>query len=177
MSGEHTHPDLDGLLKALVADVSRLTAQVVALEADAATGGARPARAFKDYVEVKDRRDPFPVDGDWHPLPGLRPLKGSPFRAPNETQDLYARLYPKFTRGGELSIEVRYVRSNGDPTAYDEILVTQAAASVPITRDHNEVGSKGIGGEWQLKLTGDGITCEVGTRYQKLRATDVDWIV
>lgn len=45
-NGEHTHPDIDGMLRALVADVARLnanvarlTAQIVALEANNATKG------------------------------------------------------------------------------------------------------------------------------------------
>ena len=132
-------------------------------------------KGHKDYSEAS-QRVAVPVDGAWHDLPDLRAMKGSPFRAPLEEHDMYARLYPEFTKGGHLSVEVRYRRANGDNTGYDELQVTEQAASVPITRHHREIGEKGLGGSWQFKLSGVGITCEMGTRYQKLYALDVDWV-
>lgn len=138
---------------------------------------APPVRGYKDYVEVKDGlRVPLVVDGQWQDIPGLRPLKGSPFKAPDETQDFYIRLYPNFTRGGLLAVEVRYVRSNGDNTAFDQDEFSEFAGSIPLTRDHNEVGQKGVGGKWQIKLDGVGVSVDCGTRYFKLRALDVVWV-
>lgn len=132
---------------------------------------------YSDYTEVKDGiRVPLKVNAGWQDIPGLRDLKGSPFRSPDEDHDFYIRLYPKFTKGGELSVECRYVRSNGDRTAFDEDQYTQQARSIPITKNHGEKGQKGIGGKWQIKLTGVGIEVECGTRYQKLRALDVRWV-
>jgi hypothetical protein len=84
--------------------------------------------------------------------------------------------------GGAGTIRVKYVREDGDATAYQDYTVTQYGAlddeqeadpdhpadSFLITAQHWESGQKGVGGRWHIRCDGDIDHMRVGTRYAKI---------
>lgn len=75
------------------------------------------------------------------------------------------RLRWVFTPAGV--IRVKYVRENGDETAYDDICVPSRRNRWLATRAHHEKGQAGQGGRWWLKVEGGINYVVVGTRYSK----------
>lgn len=135
---------------------------------------------YRDYTGKVRGKVAAVVDDDWHDVPGLRALKGSPFRQPDEIHSLYCRIYP--TWGPEstpLSVQFRWVRDNGDATGHEEgqFEVGPGMNSIPLRVLHDEIGAMGVGGRWQYRLKGDGVEVQFGTRYGKLRALNVRWTV
>lgn len=65
------------------------------------------------------------------------------------------------------TIRVKYVRENGDATAYQDYTVTSKSADFLITAQHFETGEKGQGGRWWISCSGDLYSLTVGTRYVK----------
>jgi len=112
-------------------------------------------------------------DGNWHDIPNTA-VKGSPFARPHEEHTLYARTRLVWD-GASAIITIRYVRDDGDATAYREYEPTADNTSLPIEMTHFEVGSKGVGGKWQIRIEGGVEEAIFTTRYAKLHAIDVDW--
>lgn len=61
----------------------------------------------------------------------------------------------------------RFVRSNGDATAYHDYTITPHTTTFLITLSHFEVGETGVGGGWQGRFLGDAVSVTAGTRYGK----------
>jgi len=148
MSGEHTHPELE----------SRV-------------------RAFRSYSGKATDEVVIPA-GSWQDVPGCA-VDGSPFYGPDERHMVYLRLgldWQGDPIAGAGVVEVRYVRGDGDATAYDERHYWPGTASVPLQQTHFEVGAQGVGGRWQIKPSGALASVRVTTRYAKLHALQVDWV-
>jgi murein DD-endopeptidase MepM/ murein hydrolase activator NlpD len=65
-------------------------------------------------------------------------------------------------------IRVKYVREDGDSTAYQDFTVTPQSAAFLITATHWEEGRKEVGGRWWVRVRGDLDRVDVGTRYVKI---------
>lgn len=139
-------------------------------------------RGHREYTGKVTEAAEIPVDDRWHDIPGFAPFKGSPFTRPDETHSLYLRILPEWAPPaegepvGDLIVEVRYVRANGDATAHDQEQYGPGTASIPLRAFHEEYGEKGVGGRWQVKAYGGATRVRLSTRYAKLRAFDVDWV-
>lgn len=75
--------------------------------------------------------------------------------------------------GGMGIIRVKYVRDDGDDTAYQDYAVPQHAPvgdpdAFLITATHWESGQKGAGGRWHIRCEGDIDHMKLGTRYAKI---------
>lgn len=105
-------------------------------------------------------------DGDWHDIPGfVQPVSG--VTEDNiETHFLYLRVLLPAGRSADRVLEVRFIRSDGDETAYDHRTLGLKKDSYPFPSIHVESGS-GLGGRWQAKVTGGTDPIEITTRYAK----------
>ena len=70
-------------------------------------------------------------------------------------------------------IRVKYVRDDGDATAYQDYAVPKGAAigspdTFLLTATHWESGEKGKGGRWYLRCEGGISSVKIGTRYSKI---------
>lgn len=70
-------------------------------------------------------------------------------------------------------IRVKYVRDDGDDTAYQDYAVPAGESigspdAFLITASHWESGEKGKGGRWHLRAEGDLASVKLGTRYAKI---------
>jgi hypothetical protein len=69
-------------------------------------------------------------------------------------------------------IRVKYIRENGDDTAYGDHTVTEQAIGNPdtflITQVHFEPGQAGQGGRWWVECAGQIKALHCGTRYCKI---------
>lgn len=81
---------------------------------------------------------------------------------------MYARVNFGWKSGnGMAKVECKYVRSNGDETAFDERHYEHGTKSVPFQQKHFEDGEKGVGGNWYMKIHGGASFMELTTRYCK----------
>lgn len=94
------------------------------------------------------------------------PISGS------EDHFLYARVvftWDPTKKGQAARVACRYVRENGDETAYKELHFEYGTKDVPFDQKHWESGERGQGGKWQMMVTG-GVTKAIATtRYSKIR--------
>jgi len=70
-------------------------------------------------------------------------------------------------------IRVKYVREDGDDTAYQDYCIPQGEAigspdAFLLTATHWEGGEKGLGGRWHIRCEGDISKISVSTRYAKI---------
>jgi hypothetical protein len=80
----------------------------------------------------------------------------------------YLNVKLRWAREGFGNIRVKYVREGDDPTAYQDYLIHSSQTEFLITHMHMELGEKGIGGKWYIKVTGDALaSAAVTTRYNK----------
>lgn len=183
MSGEHTHPEVDALDQALAGlsdRVSRLTAQMVALEAAAADADARLDRIAQEVTSM----------ATWHAYSGkpdgtltVRKSDGyvrldadvaDPPRDGVEMHLVYLNCALDWASGGtDGTIRLRYTREDGDDTAYQDFAVNNKGAignpdRFLITHTHFEAGKAGIGGRWWVRCSGDLDSIKIGTRYVKI---------
>jgi len=94
------------------------------------------------------------------------PVSGS------EDHFLYARVvftWDPAKKGQMARVECRYLRENGDETAYKELHFEYGTTSVPFDQKHWEEGTRGQGGKWQMKVTGGVLRAVASTRYSKIR--------
>jgi hypothetical protein len=70
-------------------------------------------------------------------------------------------------------VEIKYVRANGDATAYDERHYSYGTKSVPFQQLHFESGDAGLGGSWFMKVHGGVSKMELTTRYAKVHTIGV----
>ena len=91
------------------------------------------------------------------------PISGS------EHHMLYARVnFTNWNSGnGMAKLECKYVREDGDETAFDERHYEHGTKSVPFQMVHFETGKRGQGGRWYMKTHGGGATATITTRYNK----------
>jgi hypothetical protein len=90
-----------------------------------------------------------------------------------ELQNLYAHadcVWADPSRAGV--IRVKYVRENGDATAYQDYTVAPGAEDFLLTAVHFEAGRRGQGGRWWVKCYGGLGAVVVTTRYVKLASLD-----
>jgi hypothetical protein len=85
-----------------------------------------------------------------------------------EFQNLYANCELRWKDNTDGWIQVKYVRENGDATAYQTYSVVRSLSSFLITAIHFEQGRAGQGGRWHLKCGGGLAAVDVTTRYVKL---------
>lgn len=104
-------------------------------------------------------------DGKWHRLVGLdEPASG--IVGGTEFRMLYLRLEFTPTRTADRVVETRFVRANGDATAYDSEEFGTVKDSHPYQNVHFEEG-EGEGGKWMVKVTGGKDPVTITTRYAK----------
>lgn len=169
MSGEHTHTEianLDAVVATLYERVSRLTAQVVALEAAAAF--PKTPQDVYDYMYGGKPSAPQTIGRKYTRL-DLSAL--DPTAAGLEFTLRYLNIAPTFAAGKTVgAIRPRLVRADGDMTAYDDIEISRDAL------DDDGIALKtfvyfeaGDGGAtyWELKCIGGITSAAVGTRYTK----------
>lgn len=83
---------------------------------------------------------------------------------------VYLNVKLTWAKAGFANIRVKFVREGDDPTAYQDYLVHSSQTEFLLTHSHMELGEKGIGGKWYMKVTspdGSLASCAVGTRYNK----------
>jgi hypothetical protein len=180
MSGEHTHPDLDGQVASLRADLlaaaarlNRLTAQVVTLEAEQAAmrEGLAAMAVWHDYSGKPDSNLKVPA-GDYVALDV--DVKDPPRTGAAEFHLMYVNATLNWKTGGTTGvIRTRYTREGGDDTAYSDRIVTRGTPfgspdSFLITDVHFEVGQAGVGGRWWIRCGGDLASLTLTTRYAKI---------
>jgi hypothetical protein len=103
-------------------------------------------------------------DGAWHKVCKAQPASGITAES-SEHHFLYLRCELPSNRTADRTIETKFVRSDGDATAYSSPAWTpNARDSVAMFNAHFEDGS-GLGGQWWVKVTGGNI--ELTTRYAK----------
>jgi hypothetical protein len=86
-----------------------------------------------------------------------------------EFQNLYAHCDCRWANPGVCGwIRVKYVRENGDATAYQEYTVSPGREDFLITALHFEKGQRGQGGRWHVQCGGGLSAIDVTTRYVKL---------
>lgn len=108
-------------------------------------------------------------DGDWHLLKGLEePASGIHVKLSDEQRFLYLRLEFTKTRTADRVVETKFVRANGDATAYDSETFGTTKDSYPYNNIHPEAGD-GNGGKWYVKVTGGKDPMTITTRYAKQR--------
>lgn len=105
-------------------------------------------------------------DGDWHPLGIVQPASGITAKA-TELHLLYLRVELTSASTAGRLLEAKFVRSDGDATAYEPQLMDPATKrSYPFQDVHFEAGS-GMGGQWWVKVTGGSDPVTLTTRYAK----------
>ena len=92
-----------------------------------------------------------------------------------ETKLVYARIAIGWRPGTKsmAKVECRYVRANGDETAYDERHYEYGTVSVPFQMMHMEEGSA-IGGHWEFRIHGGASSMTITTRYCKFSVIQCD---
>jgi hypothetical protein len=73
-------------------------------------------------------------------------------------------------KDGFANIRVKFIREDGDSTAYQDYLVHSSQSEFLLTHNHMEAGEAGQGGKWYIKFTspdGSLASAAVGTRYNK----------
>jgi peptidoglycan hydrolase-like protein with peptidoglycan-binding domain len=135
-----------------------------------------------DYTDKPEAAQVIPGDAAWH-LVKMNPLKPVP-AAGFESHMLYVRVnfrwrsvtgsvpttlsgLVKAVASYQGKVEARFVRGDGDATAYDERHFVYGTNSVPFQHLHWEHGEKGLAGKWYLRVHGGLSSVELTTRYAK----------
>ena len=112
--------------------------------------------------------------GDWRPvdLPA-QPPSGITANS-TEFHFLYLRLELPDPRSATRTVETRWIRSDGDATAYWSPAWTEGARdSIAYANTHLESGS-GLGGHWEIRVSGGSDPVTVTTRYAKTHVHYLD---
>lgn len=108
-------------------------------------------------------------DEKWHDLKGLVEPP-SKIKGGSEKRMLYLRIHLPKGRTADRAVQTRFVRGNGDETAYDSEEYGLTLDSVPYSNIHFEK-SDGLGGKWQIWVTGGKDPLTLHTRYAKCHCT------
>jgi hypothetical protein len=123
----------------------------------------------------KKQSGPVTIDpqDDWVDLPKLvQPPSNKTAGDPRDHHFIYTRWELTEASTARRVAELRFVRSNGDETAYDSRLFDpEVKRSYPFPTYHTEAGS-GLGGKWQAKITGGTDPAKITTHYAK---TEIEW--
>lgn len=137
---------------------------------------------WSDYTGKPSQSQVIQADGEWHRLV-TDPLKPVPASG-REDHMMYARLnfrwrsvsgsmptslsaLVKAVASYQGKVEAKFVRGDGDETAFDERHFTYGTQSVPFQHLHWESGEKGLAGQWWVKAHGGLASVEITTRYAK----------
>lgn len=112
-------------------------------------------------------------DGEWHKLTALTQPASGIKEESSEHHFLYLRVELPKGRTADRVLETKFVRSDGDATAYDSEEYGLKKDSHPYYNIHFEEGS-GIGGQWWVKVTGGTDPIRLTTRYAKTHVYYVD---
>lgn len=104
-------------------------------------------------------------DGEWHSLHFVQPKSGISTDS-SEHHFIYLRCELDNTRSADKVIQTKFVRSDGDATAYHHAILGTVLNSYPYMNVHFESGS-GLGGEWFARLDGGTSPVKITTRYAK----------
>ncbi len=141
-----------------------------------------PDAMWFDYTDKPEASQVIPGDGAWH-LVRMTALKPVPYTG-REDHMLYARVnfrwkpvtgsvpstlsaLVKAVASYQGKVEAKFVRGDGDATAYDERHFVYGTNSVPFQHLHWEHGEKGLAGAWYLRAHGGLTSVELTTRYAK----------
>lgn len=141
-----------------------------------------PDLMWFDYTGKPTKAQVVTADAKWHKLI-TTPLQKVP-AAGLENHMVYARVnfrwkpvtgnvpstmaaLVKAIAAYQAKVEVKFVRGDGDETAFDERHFTYGTASVPFQHLHWEHGEKGLAGQWWIKCHGGLTSIELTTRYAK----------
>jgi hypothetical protein len=123
------------------------------------------ADLFKWYSGKPSGEVKVSPDGNWHHLSGLdEPASGR--KGGSEHRLLYLRLGFTASRTADRVVETKFVRANGDETAFDSEEFGTTKNSYPYQNVHFEDGD-GAGGKWYVKVTGGKDPMTITTRYAK----------
>ena len=173
MSGEHAHPEvgaLDAAVATLQTRVEQLAGQVGALEAAhrILEGKVDAMATWHDYSGKPGTTQTVPAGGY------VRldvDVADPPRSGVIELHKLYVNASLRFASGADVGvIRVKYVRENGDETAFADHHVSREAAigspgSYLITATHWEIGQAGMGGRWWIRCGGGLTSIALTTRY------------
>lgn len=137
------------------------------------TEGTVMGYGFWDWYSGK-KSGPVTVypGGGWVDLPGLKqPDSGKDEGNPRDHHFIYTRWELPENRSAERVAELRWVRADGDETAYDFRPMGLTKDSYPFPNYHTEAG-EGIGGRWQARVSGGSDPVKITTNYGK---TEVEW--
>lgn len=112
-------------------------------------------------------------DGDdWQPMDCV--IKEAPPIAGSEFHMFYARVDFDWApnSSGMAKVECKFVRADGDDTAYKEAHFEHGTKSVPFDQFHFEEGTK-LKGRWYMKTHGGGANVTITTRYCKTHVIGV----
>lgn len=108
----------------------------------------------------------IPSDNDWHKLDLKEPDLGITTDS-SEHRLLYLRLELDSSRSATKNFQTKFVRANGDDTAYDSEDLSTVLNSYPYCNVHLEDGP-GDGGTWYAKAEGGSSPVKITTRYAKV---------
>lgn len=104
-------------------------------------------------------------DGKWHRLDLREPASGIKAES-SEHRRLYLRVELPAGRTADRVLEAKFIRANGDATAYDADTYGLKRDSYPFSVHHMEDGD-GAGGDWFVRVTGGVEPLRLTTRYAK----------
>jgi hypothetical protein len=127
---------------------------------------AMPVLELWKKYSGKPSGDMHLTDGsDWKALDCV--ISAAPPIDGSEHHMMYARVNFTWTQNtGMAKVECKFVRSDGDETAFDERHYEHGTKSVPFQQIHFEDGSK-LAGKWYMKIHGGGANATLTTRYCK----------
>lgn len=127
----------------------------------------------KDYYTGK-KTDAVSIKpgAGWTDIGLSQPHSGITEGNPRDHHFLYTRWEMTAESTAPRKAEVRWVREDGDATAYDcRYVDPKVSTSFPFPTYHTEAGT-GLGGKWQAKITGGTDSAKITTRYAK---TEIEW--
>lgn len=123
------------------------------------------------YSEKFDSKKLVYPDGDWHKI-DLPAQPASGIKGKNKEEHfLYLRIHLPKGRSATRTIHTRFVRSDGDETAYKSpAWPADSDDSIAYENYHPEKGS-GLGGHWEIQVDGGTDPIDYTTRYAKTYVT------
>lgn len=134
--------------------------------------GVTEGIGFWDWYSGKETNEVLVYpDGEWHDIKiDAQPASGISGKS-KEEHFLYLRIHLPKGRTVTRTVHTRFVRSNGDETAYKSpAWPPDSSDSVAYENFHVESGS-GLGGKWQIMVEGGTDPLDYTTRYAKTYVT------